>query len=293
MDTTRPLSGHQHPAGPDTNTYFSRREVPVDMDLDIAGDTALVAASSSGLGKAAAAALAEEGANVVINGRDADRLERTAAALRESAAGEVYPVAADLTDPAAVEALVETTVAEFGGIDHLVTNAGGPPSGPFLDTSPEDWQDAYDLLVGSTTDLCRAASESLRADGGGTIVSITSKSVKEAVDGLVLSNSVRMAVVGLAKTLATEWAPEVRANVVMPGSHATERIEKLAASAHERGDFDSVEAAREAFVAGVPAGRMGDPARFGQVVAFLSGAPASYVNGAALMVDGGEAGSIL
>jgi len=102
-----------------------------------------------------------------------------------------------------------------------------------------------------------------------------------------------MAVVGLAKTLATEWAPEVRANVVMPGSHATERIEKLAASAHERGDFDSVEAAREAFVAGVPAGRMGDPARFGQVVAFLSGAPASYVNGAALMVDGGEAGSIL
>ena len=141
--------------------------------------------------------------------------------------------------------------------------------------------------------LCRAASEPLRVDGGGTVVSITSKSVKEAVDGLVLSNSVRMAVVGLAKTLANEWAPAVRANVVMPGSHATERIEDLAASAHERGSFESVEAAREAFVAGVPLGRMGDPERFGQVVAFLSGAPTSFVNGAAIMVDGGEAGSIL
>jgi NAD(P)-dependent dehydrogenase (short-subunit alcohol dehydrogenase family) len=277
----------------DTNTYFFRGEVHQGMDLEIAGNTALVAASSSGLGKASAAALAAEGANVVVNGRDPDRLERTAAELRESAAGEVYPVAADLTDPAAVEALVETTVAEFGGIDHLVTNAGGPPSGPFLGTTGDDWQDAYELLVRSAEGLCRAASEPLRADGGGTIVSITSKSVKEAVDGLVLSNSVRMAVVGLAKTLSSEWAPEVRANVVMPGSHATERMEELARQAHERGDYESVAAARESFVEGVPAGRMGDPERFGQVVAFLSGEPTSFVNGAALMVDGGEAGSIL
>jgi len=293
MDTTRPLSGHQHPAGPDTNTYFSRREVPVDMDLDIAWDTALVAASSSGLGKAAAAALAEEGANVVINGRDADRLERTAAALRESAAGEVYPVAADLTDPAEVAALVETTVAELGGIDHLVTNAGGPPSGPFLDTTDAQWRDAYELLVGSAVRLCRAASDPLRADGGGTVTAITSKSVKEAVDGLVLSNAVRMAVVGLAKTLSQEWAPEVRANVVMPGNHATDRMVDILSATVERGEFDSVEAGERQWASEAPLGRFGDPERFGQVVAFLASEPASFVDGAALMVDGGEARSIL
>lgn len=263
------------------------------MDLGLSGDTALVAASSAGLGHASAKALAEEGANVVVNGRDADRLERTAADLRETAAGDVHPVAADLTDPAAVEALVEATVDRFGGLDHLVTNAGGPPSGPFLDTTDEEWQDAYHLLVGSAVGLCRAASEPLRADGGGTIVSITSKSVKEAVDGLVLSNSVRMAVVGLAKTLSQEWAPEVRANVVMPGTHMTDRTEGLLSAAVERGEFDSMAEGEAAWAESVPLSRLGDPERFGQVVAFLCSEPAAFVNGAAVMVDGGEANSIL
>ena len=263
------------------------------MDLGIAGNTALVAASSSGLGRASAKALAADGANVVVNGRDAERLERTAAELRETAVGDVYPVAADLTDPAAVEALVEATVDRFGGLDHLVTNAGGPPSGSFLDTTDEEWQDAYELLVRSATGLCRAASEPLRADGGGTVVAITSKSVKEAVDGLVLSNAVRMAVVGLAKTLSREWAPEVRANVVMPGTHATDRLEEILEAGVERGDYDSVESGKRAWAGEIPLGRLGDPERFGQVVAFLSSEPAAFVNGAAVMVDGGEADSII
>lgn len=263
------------------------------MDLGISGNTALVAASSSGLGRASAKAMAEAGVDVVINGRDRDRLAATASALRETAVGEVYPRAADLTEPAAVQALVETTVAEFGGIDHLVTNAGGPPSGPFLETSDADWQEAYELLVRSTVTLCRAAGEPLRADGGGTIVSITSKTVKEAVDGLVLSNSVRTAVVGLVKTLSREWAPEVRANVVMPGSHGTDRIEDLIAAGIDRGEFDSFAEGERYWVGDVALERLGDPDRFGQVVAFLSSEPASFVNGAALMVDGGEARSIL
>ena len=263
------------------------------MDLGIAGNTALVAASSAGLGRASAKALAEEGANVVVNGRDADRIERTAAELRTSASGEVHPVAADLTDPAAVEALVDTTVEEFGGLDHLVTNAGGPPSGPFLETTDDEWHSAYELLVRSAVQLCRAASEPLRADGGGTVVSITSKSVKEAVDGLVLSNSVRMAVVGLAKTLSREWAPDVRANVIMPGTHTTDRMTDLLSTAVERGEFDSMAEGEAAWAESVPLDRLGDPERFGQVVAFLSSEPAAFVNGAAVMVDGGEARSML
>lgn len=263
------------------------------MDLGLAGDTALVAASSSGLGRATATAFAEEGADVVINGRDADRLESTAEAIRSIADGRVHPVAADLTDPAAVEALVEETVDEFGGLDHLVTNAGGPPGGPFLSTTAEDWQDTYELLVQSAVGLCQAASDPLRADGGGTIGAITSKSVAEASEELVLSNAVRLAVVGLAKTLSREWAPDVRANVIMPGSHATGRIEDLVEQAIERGKFDSTDEGFEYWAEDIPVGRLGDPDRFGQVVTFLASEPARFVNGAALMVDGGAARSIL
>ena len=263
------------------------------MDLGLAGDTALVAASSRGLGRAVATAFAEEGADVVINGRDAAALEDTAAAIRETAEGAVHPVAADLTDPAAIEALVEATVETVGGLDHLVTNAGGPPSGPFLDTADDDWAAAYELLVASTARLCRAAAEPLRADGGGTVLAITSKSVKEPVDDLVLSNAMRPAVVNLMKTLSREWAPEVRANVILPGAHATDRITDLLADQVERGDHPTVEAAEAAWVEDIPADRIGDPARFGRVAAFLCSEPAAYVSGEAIMVDGGSARSIL
>ena len=263
------------------------------MDLGISGDAAVVAASSSGLGKASAKALADEGANVVINGRHEDTLAETAAELRETAAGEVVAHAADLTEPDAGAGLVERAVDEFGGLDHLVTSAGGPPSGPFLDTTDEDWQAAYDLLVMSVVRLARAAADPLRADGGGTITCITSHSVKEAIDDLVLSNAVRMSVVGLEKTLSREFAPEVRANVVMPGTHATDRMEYLVGRSVDEGHYDSYEEGLAAWTEGVALGRMGDPERFGQVVAFLASEPASYVNGEAVMVDGGDARSNL
>ncbi|NIW32967.1 MAG: SDR family oxidoreductase [Actinobacteria bacterium] len=262
------------------------------MDLGIDGDAAVVAASSSGLGRASAKALAEEGADVVINGRTQSTLEAAADELRETAAGRVVPHAADLTDPDDCVGLVDRAVEEFGGLDHLVTSAGGVPSGAFLETDDEDWQAAYDLLVKSVVRLCRAAAEPLR-DGGGTITCITSQSVKEAIDDLVLSNAVRMSVVGLEKTLSREFAPEVRANVVMPGTHATARLEGLIEQQVERGQHDSYEAGLEAWTAGIPLERIGDPERFGQVVAFLASEPASYVNGEAVMVDGGDARSTL
>ncbi|WP_336342573.1 SDR family oxidoreductase [Halalkalicoccus ordinarius] len=263
------------------------------MDLQIDGNVALVTASSSGLGKAAATALAREGANVVINGRDEDRLEEAREEIEEVATGEVVAQPGDLTDADDITALVETAVEEFGGLDHLVTSAGGPPSGPFLETSEEDWYDAYDLLVMSVVRLVKEAAPHLREGDGGTLVTITSRSVKEAIDSLVLSNSVRMSVIGLEKTLSSELAPEVRANAVLPGPHETARIRELVEQAVDRGDYDSYEEGLEDWSEGIPLERIGDPMELGEVVAFLSSPRSSFVNGVSVPIDGGAGASNL
>ena len=263
------------------------------MDLEIAGDSALVTASSSGLGKASATALAREGANVVINGRDEDRLEAAAEDVRQAATGDVVTVPGDLTDPEDVERLVEATVEEFGGLDHLVTSAGGPASGPFLETTDEDWYDAYDLLVMSVVRLAREAEPHLREGDGGSIVNITSRSVKEAIDSLVLSNSVRMSVIGLEKTLSKEFAPDVRVNAVLPGTHETPRIEDLVEQSVERGEYDSYEEGLADWAEGIPVGRIGDPMELGDTVAFLCSPRAGFINGQSVVIDGGDGESNL
>lgn len=262
------------------------------MDLEIDGNAALVTASSSGLGKASAKALAREGANVVINGRDEGRLAEAYEEIEEVATGKVVAQQGDLTDADDIAALVETTVDEFGTIDHLVTSAGGPPSGAFLDTTDEDWENASDLLVMSVVRLAREAAPHLKEGDGGTIVTITSRTVKEAKENLVLSNSVRMAVIGLEKTLSKEFAPEIRANAVLPGSHETSRIQNLIDSAIERGDYENYEEGLEDW-AGNPLGRIGDPMELGNTIAFLSSPKSGYINGAALPIDGGSTGSNL
>ena len=257
------------------------------MNLGIEGDAALVTASSSGLGKASATALSREGADVVINGRDEDRLATARAEIEEVAAGRVVTQQGDLTVEKDVEGLVERTVDEFGGLDHLVTSAGGPPSGAFLETTDEDWYEAFDLLVMSVVRLVREAAPHLRADGG-TVVNITSRSVKEAIDSLVLSNSVRMSVVGLEKTLSTELAPEIRVNAVLPGSHETSRIENLVEAAVERGEYNSYEEGMRARGESVPIGRVGDPMELGDTVAYLCSERAGNINGQAVVIDGGS-----
>jgi len=262
------------------------------MDLAIDGNAALVTASSSGLGKASAKALAREGADVVINGRDEDRLADALEEIEAVASGEVVAQSGDLTDPDDIETLVERTVDEFGTIDHLVTSAGGPPSGAFLDTDDDDWEDAYELLVMSVVRLAREAEPYLSEGDGGTIVTITSSSVKEAIDSLVLSNSVRMGVIGLEKTLSKEFAPEVRANAVLPGSHETSRIENLVNAALERGEYDSYEEGLDEWAQN-PLERVGDPMELGNTVAFLSSPKSGYINGAALPIDGGSTQSNL
>ncbi|SNZ02886.1 3-oxoacyl-[acyl-carrier protein] reductase [Natronoarchaeum philippinense] len=263
------------------------------MDLQIDGNAALVTASSSGLGKASAKALAREGANVVVNGRDEAQLADAADEIRAVASGEVVEQPGDLTEKEDIEQLVERTVEEFGTVDHLVTSAGGPPSGPFLETTDEDWYEAFDLLVMSVVRLVRAAEPHLREGDGGTIVNVTSRSVKEAIDQLVLSNSVRMSVIGLEKTLSKELAPEVRANAVLPGSHETSRIEELIEQSMDRGEYDSYEEGLDDWADGNPSERIGDPMELGEVVAFLSSPKSSYVNGTAIPIDGGSGASNL
>jgi NAD(P)-dependent dehydrogenase (short-subunit alcohol dehydrogenase family) len=257
------------------------------MDLELDGDAALVTAASSGLGKASAAALAREGADVVICSRSESKLDTAAADIRADAAGDVVTVPADITDPDDVDAVVEATVDEFGGLDHVVTSAGGVPSGPFDERSERDWYEAYDLLVMSVVRTLDAARDHL-ADGGGTVTCITSTSVSEPIEGLVLSNAVRRGVVGLAKTVAREWAPDVRANVVMPGAHETPRIEELVEQSVERGEYDGYDEGLAAWSDDVPLDRVGQPGELGDVVAFLASDRASFVNGASVPVDGGR-----
>jgi len=258
------------------------------MDLHLDGDVALVTASSSGLGFASAQSLAREDAHVTICGRDPERLAAAEATLEGVGSGRVLARQADLTDPAAVGALVEATVDEFGGLDHLVTSAGGPPSGGFHDMADRDWYGAYDALVMSAVWTLREADPHLDESDAGTWTAITSRSVREVIDDLVLSNAVRRAVIGLVKSVSHEFGPSVRANAVLPGAHETSRIEELVEDAVDRGEHDTYEDGLAEWGDGVPLGRIGDPQELGDVVAFLASDRASYVNGTSLPIDGGS-----
>jgi NAD(P)-dependent dehydrogenase (short-subunit alcohol dehydrogenase family) len=257
------------------------------MDLGVEGNVALCTAASSGLGLASAEALASEGVDVAVCGQTESHLASAGKRLREAGDGRVLTMEADITDPAHVSAFVEETVERFGRLDHVVTSAGGPPSGPFLETDDRDWYQAYDLLVMSVVWTLREAHPHLR-DSGGSAVAITSRTVREAADDLVLSNAVRRAVEGLVRTLAREFAPEVRVNTVLPGPHETARIEELIEAAVERGDVPDYEAGYQQWAADNPLERIGEPRELGDVVAFLASERASYINGAAVPVDGGS-----
>lgn len=262
------------------------------MDLGIEGNAAAVTAGTAGLGLASATALVREGADVAVCGRTEERLASAETTLTAAGPGEVLPVQADITDPDQVEAFLDETIETFGGLDHLVTSAGGPPSGPFLETTEKDWYEAYDLLVMSVVWATKHAHPHLVESDAGTIVNITSGTVREVVDNLVLSNAVRRAVIGLMKTQSREFAPDVRVNAVLPGSLETDRIRELVEDAVDRGDVDSYEAGLEAWASGTPLGRVGDPLELGEAVAYLSSDRASYVSGATLAIDGGSLRSV-
>lgn len=263
------------------------------MDLGIQNNAAIVTASTSGLGKASATALAREGANVIVNGRDEGRLEETVNELSEAGTGSVLGQQGDITERDAVEALVDRCIEEFGRLDHLVTSAGGPPSKPFLETTDEEWYETYDLLVMSVVRAVRMSVDHLSTDGGGSVVNITSMSVKEPSNKLVLSASVRMAIIGLEKTLSKELPPAVRVNAVLPRGIETTRTRDLGEQAVARGEYASYDDALADRTSDSPLGRLGDPIELGDVVAFLCSDRASYINGTAIPVDGGVARSSL
>ncbi|MXV64481.1 SDR family oxidoreductase [Natronorubrum sp. JWXQ-INN-674] len=257
------------------------------MELDLDGNSALVTASSSGLGFASAQALAEEGANVMLCGRDEERLEEARAEIAETATGDVRATPTDVTDPDEVSRLVSETVDAFGGLDHLVTSAGGPPSTTFLETDEQDWYQAYDLLVMSVVWTVEEAHEHLIESEYGTITCITSRTVREVADGLLLSNAVRRGVIGLVKTISREFAPEVRANAVLPGTIETPRIEELIEANIERGVYEDYEEGLAELADEIPMDRIGEPRELGAIVAVLSSPRSSFVNGVELPIDGG------
>lgn len=263
------------------------------MDLGIEGNAAITIASSSGLGKACAKKLAEENVNVIVNGRDTDRLEATVEELDAVGSGRVVGQQGDITNTADIEAIVDTAVEEFGVIDHVITSAGGPPYGTFMTQSDEDWYHAFDMLVMGVVRLLRYAEPHLRSDGGGTIVNITSITVKEAVDELVLSNSVRMSVIGLEKTLSREFAPDVRSNAILTGYFETQRLQDGLEHDVETGEYDSYEDALDSLAANVPLDRVGDPEELADLAVFLSSERASYINGTAIPAGGGVLNSNL
>jgi 3-oxoacyl-[acyl-carrier protein] reductase len=257
------------------------------MDLGLHDKIALVTAASKGLGKAVALRLAQEGAHVAICARNEEKLYKTAAEIKTATGVEVLPVPADVSDPAAADALVKATVERLGRIDVLITNAGGPPPGQFLDLTPADWETATRMTLMSAVRLCYAVVPLMKEQGEGSILAMTSVSVKQPLPNLILSNSLRLGVIGLVKTLADELAPSgIRVNGICPGWTRTARVDQLLRDRAGRNSTTPEEEAAK-IEASIPLGRMGTPEEFAAAAAFLVSPAASYVTGVSLLVDGG------
>jgi len=255
------------------------------MDLGLKGKIALLTGASSGLGFATAKALAKEGARIVINARNQDKL--SAAGDELSKYGDVVSLPGDITEQDTAEKLIGATMAIMGGLDLLFTNSGGPPPMPFEDADDEAWQKAIDLVFMSHVRLIRAALPVLRKSKSPSVLTSTSLSVKQPIPNLVLSNSVRAATVGLTKTLALELGSDgIRFNSILPSWTQTERVEQLLRDRAER-NGTSIEAEIEAQNRQSPLGRMCTPEEFANAAAFLLSPAASYITGVMLTVDGG------
>ena len=258
------------------------------MELGLRGRVALIGGSSSGLGRAVAEELAAEGADVFLCARSVDALEATAASIAAAYTDvRVRLMAADLSDADAAEHVARRAIEELGRVDILVNNTGGPPSGPFETHDMDAWQRTYQLLLRSALILTRKLLPGMKERGWGRIINITSIAVKQPVEGLILSNSMRAAVTGFARTLANEVATTgVTVNNVMPGYTRTDRLTSLATSIAERNGTE-IEEAYARWESEIPMNRVGEPREFAALVAFLASDRASYITGTSIPVDGG------
>ncbi len=257
------------------------------MDLGLKEKVALVAASTRGLGKATAVALASEGTEVIINGRDKHNIGEAAEEIRAKTGKLPFAVPADLTKPEDVDKMFREIAERFGTVHILVTNAGGPPAGGFDDFKDDQWMDAFQLSLMSAVRLIRSATPFMRKQKWGRIVNIVSLTVKQPIDNLLLSNSIRTSVIGLAKSISKDLARDnVLINNIAPYYVSTKRIDYLMEQTASRLGITK-EAALQNIVREIPLGRLGTPEEFGDVVAFLCSQKNSYLTGSTIQFDGG------
>ena len=257
------------------------------MDMGISGKTAIVCGSSRGLGRACAEALASEGVNLVVNSRNAEEIILAAREISERYGVEAVPVAGDMADPGVPDLLAQAALDRFGGIDILVNNAGGPPPGEFHDLTDEQWERAFRLTLLSAVRMTRAVLPVMTERKWGRIINLTSSAVRQPIPGLLLSNSLRSSVIGMAKTLSREVASKgVLVNNIATGSFDTERLRSIFKDRAKRGGRSPEEilAVEES---SIPLGRIGRPEELAWLVVFLASERASFITGTTVSVDGG------
>lgn len=261
------------------------------MDFHLQNKTAIVAASSQGLGKAIAEQFVKEGMNVVLSSRRGEKLEEVTKELNKIGPGRAIFKETNLTSYQDIKELVNKTIEEFGQVDVLINNAGGPPTGSFEDITDEQWYEAFDLNLMSYIRLTREVLPYLKRNGG-RIINIASSSIKEPIPGLLLSNTFRNGIVGLSKTLANELAPHnILVNTVAPGRIATERVAQIDAMNANLAGLTTEEIEKKVKQA-IPLARYGEPEEFAKVVTFLVSGANTYMTGSTFLVDGGMIKSI-
>jgi len=257
------------------------------MDLGLKHKRAFVAGSSRGLGYATALALAQEGCNVVLNSRDEEKVRAAAETIIHETGTQTFGVAGDVSDASAAEALIKSAVDSLDGLDILITNAGGPPAGSFEIFDEDTWQKAVDTSLMSHVRLIRAALPHLRKSDSPSVLTFTSYTIKQPMQNLILSNSIRAATAGLTKSLALELGKDgIRFNSILPGWTLTERVQHLMAFRAEN-NKTTVEEEMAKQIAEIPLGRLAQPKEFANAAVFLVSPAASYITGVMLNVDGG------
>jgi len=263
------------------------------MKIDLTGRVAVVSGASAGIGRAIAEGLAEAGADVVVGSRREDVIRRAAAEIAAETGRKAVGVAADVARPEGVERLLGAARAEFGRLDILVCNAGGPPPGSGLTLTDAQWEQAFQQNLMSAVRLIRGAVAPMKAQGGGRILTVITSGVKIPIANLVLSNVFRSGVVALTKTLSFELAPhKILINNLAPGRIRTGRL-RVVDEAGAKAAGKSVEQVERESIAQIPAGRYGDPREFANVAVFLASDQASYVTGTTILIDGGATRAML